>query len=55
MAGPASFAAAVADGLRRAGVHRLFGVPGGGANIDLIEAAAGRGIGFTLAHTESAA
>src|SRR5262249_7082641 len=55
MAGPSSFAAAVAGGLRQAGVHRLFGVPGGGANIDLIEAAAGLGIGFTLAHTESAA
>jgi thiamine pyrophosphate-dependent acetolactate synthase large subunit-like protein len=37
MAGPASFAAAVAEGLRQAGVHRLFGVPGGGANLDLIE------------------
>ena len=36
-------------------VHRLFGIPGGGANLDLIEAAAGLGIGFTLAHTESAA
>jgi len=37
MAGPASFAAAVAEGLRQAGVHRLSGVPGGGANLDLIE------------------
>jgi acetolactate synthase-1/2/3 large subunit len=55
MAGPASFAAAVADGLRQAGVQRLFGVPGGGANLDLIGAAAEEGIGFTLAHTESSA
>ena len=54
MAGPSSFAAAVADGLRQAGVQRLFGVPGG-ASLDLIEAAAGLGIGFILAHTESAA
>ncbi len=54
MAGPSPFAAAVADGLRQAGVQRLFGVPGG-ASLDLIEAAAGRGIGFVLAHTESAA
>lgn len=55
MAEPASFAAAVAAGLKRAGVHRLFGVPGGGANLDLLGAAAGLGIGFTLAHTEAAA
>jgi acetolactate synthase-1/2/3 large subunit len=48
------FAAAVADGLRQAGVRRLFGVPGG-ASLDLIEAAADREIGFILAHTESAA
>src|SRR5579863_8440719 len=54
MAGPSPFAAAVADGLRQAGVQRLFGVPGG-ASLDLIEAAADRGIGFVLAHTESAA
>jgi acetolactate synthase-1/2/3 large subunit len=49
------FAAAVAEGLSRAGVQRLFGVPGGGANLDLIEAAASLGIDFTLAHTESSA
>jgi acetolactate synthase I/II/III large subunit len=55
MAGPASFAAAVAEGLRQAGVQRLFGVPGGGANLDLIGAAAGLGIDFTLAHTETSA
>jgi acetolactate synthase I/II/III large subunit len=54
MAGPSPFAAAVADGLRQAAVQRLFGVPGG-ASLDLIEAAADRGIGFVLAHTESAA
>jgi acetolactate synthase-1/2/3 large subunit len=55
MAERAPFAEAVAEGLRRAGVQRLFGVPGGGANLDLIGAAAAQGIGFTLAHTESAA
>ena len=35
-------------------MQRLFGVPGG-ASLALIEAAAGRGTGFILAHTESAA
>jgi acetolactate synthase-1/2/3 large subunit len=54
VAEPAPFADAVAEGLRRAGVRRLFGVPGG-ASLDLIGAAATLGIGFTLAHTESAA
>ena len=54
MAGPSPFPAAVADGLRQAGVRRLFGVPGG-ASLDLIEAAADLGIGFILTHTESAA
>src|SRR5215470_12093976 len=50
-----SFAAAVAEGLRQVGVRRFFGVLGGGANLDLIEAAADLGIDFTLAHTESSA
>ncbi len=37
------------------GVVRLFGVPGGGSSLDIIEAAARAGIPFTLARQESAA
>ena len=40
--------------LQRAGVRRLFGMPGGGSNADLVEAAARAGLPFTLAHTETA-
>jgi acetolactate synthase I/II/III large subunit len=40
-------------GLRRAGVRRLFGLPGGGPNLDLIGAAPD--LPFTLAHGEAAA
>ena len=40
--------------LQRAGVRRLFGMPGGGSNADLIEAAGRAGLPFTLAHTETA-
>src|SRR5262245_41151103 len=36
------------------GVARLFGMPGGGRNADLIEAAGLAGLPFTLAHTETA-
>lgn len=50
-----STAAGLAEGLRAADVRRLFGVPGGGPNLEVIGAAAERGIGFTLAHGESAA
>jgi acetolactate synthase-1/2/3 large subunit len=39
--------------LRRSGVQRLFGVPGGGSTADLIEAARAGGLSFTLAHTET--
>jgi acetolactate synthase I/II/III large subunit len=38
--------------LRRAGVRRLFGMPGGGSTADLIEAARLGGLPFTLAQTE---
>lgn len=41
--------------LRAAGVRRLFGMPGGGPNLDMIGAAAEQGIGFTLLHGETAA
>ncbi|MEM9563297.1 MAG: thiamine pyrophosphate-binding protein, partial [Actinomycetota bacterium] len=44
-------AAALVD----AGVGLLFGVPGGGPNLELIGAAEAAGIGFVLAHGETAA
>jgi acetolactate synthase-1/2/3 large subunit len=48
-----------ADVLARAlaalGVTRIFGVPGGGSSLDLIEAASRAGIPFTLARHEGAA
>lgn len=48
-------AEAVAEALRAAGVPRLYGVPGGGSSLDLIEAAAARGMPFVLARQETAA
>ena len=44
-----------ADGLAAAGVRRMFGMPGGGPNLDMIGAAEQRGIEFVLAHGETAA
>lgn len=41
--------------LRDAGVRTLFGVPGGGGNLDLIEAAGRAGLPFVLTCTETAA
>src|SRR5215510_7635583 len=40
--------------LRAAGVHALFGVPGGGGNLDLIAAAGRAGLPFVLTSTETA-
>jgi acetolactate synthase I/II/III large subunit len=40
--------------LQLMGVRRLFGMPGGGSNADLIEAAMRAGLPFSLAHTETA-
>src|SRR5881397_1539095 len=40
--------------LRDAGVAALFGVPGGGSNLDLIEAARRLGMPFVLTATETA-
>ena len=45
----------MAEALQAAGVPRLYGVPGGGSSLDLIEAAAARGIPFVLARQETAA
>lgn len=46
---------ALAAQLRAAGTRLLFGVPGGGANLEVVGAAADAGIGFVLAHDETAA
>jgi len=48
-------AAVIIAALRRAGVQRLFGMPGGGSTADLIEAARLGGLPFTLAQTETGA
>jgi acetolactate synthase-1/2/3 large subunit len=45
----------IVEGLERAGVSRLFGVPGGGSNLDLLDAAEQRGLPFVLCHHEWAA
>ncbi len=48
-------AEALVAGLLEAGVARMFGVPGGGSNLELLEAARALGLPFTLCHHESAA
>ncbi len=45
----------VINALAGHGVRRMFGIPGGGSSLDLIEAAKDRGIDFVLARTEVAA
>jgi acetolactate synthase I/II/III large subunit len=45
----------VAAGLRHAGIEILFGLPGGGSNLDVIGAAEAAGLRFVLAHSEGAA
>ncbi|MEX2270026.1 MAG: thiamine pyrophosphate-binding protein [Vicinamibacterales bacterium] len=40
--------------LARAGARAIFGLPGGGSNLDIIEAARQQGLRFVLAHTETA-
>jgi acetolactate synthase I/II/III large subunit len=45
----------LAQGLRSAGVRLLFGMPGGGPNLDVIAAAQDLGLDFVLAHGETAA
>jgi len=51
----AGVARQVVEGLRAGGARLLFGVPGGGPNLEIVGAAATMGIPFTLFHTESAA
>ncbi len=41
--------------LNRRGVKRMFGIPGGGSSLDVIDAGARAGIDFVLARTETAA
>jgi acetolactate synthase I/II/III large subunit len=48
-------AAAVVGALSAAGTRVLFGVPGGGPNLDVVGAAAESGLRFVLAHGETAA
>ena len=45
----------LADALAAHGVARIFGVPGGGSSLDVMEAAAGKGIEFVLTRSENAA
>ena len=48
-------AAAIVAALGRAGTRVLFGIPGGGPNLDVVGAAAAAGLRFVLTHTETAA
>jgi len=54
---PASpvLAAAIVDQLEAVGVKRMFGIPGGGSSLALIEAAGRAGLEFILTRTETAA
>jgi acetolactate synthase-1/2/3 large subunit len=45
----------VVDGLRRAGTPRIFGVPGGGSSLDIMDAARRAPLPFVLTHGETAA
>jgi acetolactate synthase-1/2/3 large subunit len=51
----ATVADVVVGALISAGVTRIFGVPGGGSNLDILEAARAQGLPFVLCHQESAA
>ena len=48
-------AAAIVTALADAGTKVVFGLPGGGPNLDVVGAAALAGLHFVLAHTETAA
>ncbi len=45
----------VVQSLKNAGTPRVFGVPGGGSSLELVEAARAGGLPFILVHQESAA
>jgi acetolactate synthase-1/2/3 large subunit len=53
--GTAEAAAAIAGAVRSAGGGPLFGVPGGGGNLDLVGAVESAGLAFLLCHGETAA
>ena len=55
MSSPETLAENVAHTLAAHGVTRMFGVPGGGSSLDLIDAGAACGIEFVLCRTETAA
>lgn len=55
MSGLAELAELIVAHLRKAGTQTLFGVPGGGGNLDLIEAARQAGLPFVLTSTETGA
>lgn len=50
-----TIAEAIVDRLAERGVTRMFGVPGGDCNLDMIEAGARKGIEFVLTRGETAA
>ena len=50
-----SLAGRIAATLAERGVRRMFGVPGGGSSLDLIDAASHHGVEFVLCRTETAA
>ena len=50
-----SVAEVLLGGLKNAGAARLFGVPGGGSSLELLEAARRCGLPFVLCHQETAA
>jgi len=52
---PTTVADVVVDGLQRAGTPRIFGVPGRGAQLPILEAARRRGLDVVLANDEAAA
>lgn len=51
---PKTLADILTDQLAEKGVRRMFGVPGGGSSLDLIDAGARNGIEFILSQTETA-
>jgi acetolactate synthase I/II/III large subunit len=55
VAAPSRHAAAIVGALAGAGTRLMFGMPGGGPNLDVVGAAAQAGLRFVLAHGETAA
>ena len=49
-----TLASAIAESLKANGVKRIFGIPGGGSSLALIEAAGQAGLAFVLTRTETA-